>query len=113
MTGISWHADTVIGLRAPMVDDRYGDEIADWDNASETSLPGCRVVPGAGSENTVDRDQLTRRWVLFAPPSADLRATDRIRWDGTDYDIDGDLRRWRSATGALAHIEADLTRVEG
>lgn len=113
MTGISWHLDTVVVVRAATITDRYGDTIPDWAGATETTVPGCRVVPAGGTENIVDRQQLTRRWVLYAPLDADITAADRIRWDGADYDIDGEIRQWRSATGALGHIEADLVRMEG
>lgn len=113
MTGIQFATDTITVLRAVAAVDRYGDTISGWDTPTETDLVGCRVQPAAGPEDTVDRDQITRRWLLFAPPGADILATDRIRWNGDDYDIDGELRRWSSPTGRLAHIEADLTRVEG
>ncbi len=113
MTGISWHRDTVTRLRAATTTDRYGNETHDWSTPDELPITGCDVQPLAGPEDTVDRQQVTRRWVLFAPAAADITAADRIRWDGDDYDIDGEVRPWRSPTGRLDHIEADLVRVEG
>lgn len=117
-TGISFHRDVITRVRAPLSADRYGDDVRDWGNATATDIRGCRVVPGAvGSDsaptNVIDRDRLNRRFQLFAPPDADLLGSDRIRWQGVDYEITGDVRRWRSVTGRLAHIEADLLRVEG
>lgn len=110
----SFHQDTVTRLRALVTDDRYGDQSRDWPNAAAATLSGCRLVPAAGSEDTVDRDQITRRWLLFVPGAdTDLLATDRIRWRGQDFDVDGEVRRWQSATGNLGHLELDLMRVEG
>lgn len=114
MTGIQFATDTVTVLRVGTTTDRYGDTVAgDWTSATETVVARCRVQPAAGPEDTVDRDQITRRWLLFAPPGADIVASDRIRHAGVDYDIDGEIRRWSSPSGRLAHIEADLLRVEG
>lgn len=113
MTGIAFHTHTVTVLRGAATVDRYGDPIDGWSTATETEITGCRVQPAAGPEDTVDRNQITRRWLLFVPPGADIRATDRVRWDGDDYDIDGEIRRWPSVSGRLAHLEADLIRVEG
>lgn len=114
MTGIQFATDTVTVLRVGTATDRYGDTVAgDWTSATATAITQCRIQPAAGPEDTVDRDQITRRWLLFAPADADIRASDRVRWQGVDYDIDGELRRWNSPTGRLAHIEADLLRVDG
>lgn len=109
----SFHRDTVTVVRPTIGPNRYGDDVVDWSTPTLIDIPGCRVIPAAGAEMVVDRDQVIRRSLLFAPPSADIRATDRIRWQGADYDVDGDVRHWRGPSGALAHIEADLVRVEG
>jgi hypothetical protein len=113
VTGISFHRDTVTVIRAAPESDSYGDKIRNWDNATYTNVEGCRVQPATADENTVDRNQVNRRWLLFAPLAADIVATDRIRWQDTDYDIDGEIRRWPSPSGRLDHLEADLIRVEG
>lgn len=111
---LSFHTDTVIRLRAVPTIDRYGDQVpGDWTTADQLPIAGCRVQPAAGPEVVVDRDEITRRWFLWAPANADVLATDRIRWQGADYEIQGEVRRWPSPTGNLAHIECDLLRVEG
>lgn len=116
--GVSFHRDTVTRVRAPLADDRYGDDVRDWANATTQDIPGCRIAPASiaaddSPSNVIDRDRLNRRFNFFGPPGADLVASDRIRWQGEDYDITGDVRHWRSPSGRLAHIEADLLRVEG
>lgn len=113
-TGISFHRDTVTVIRASHGPDRYGDQSRDWMHAPESDVKGCRVIPaGGGKELIVERDEVVRRWTLFAPADADILPTDRIRYGGDIYEIDGQVRRWRSATGRLAHLECDLLRVEG
>lgn len=110
---ISFHRDTVTRLRATAGTNRYGDVVTDWATPDQRDITGCRVTPALGTEMVVDRDQVIRRWVLSAPYGADVLATDRIRWQGNDYEIDGEVRRWPSPTGAMAHIEADLLLVQG
>lgn len=109
-TRFSFHNHTVEVLAATATTDRYGNETLDWDDPEVTPVEGCRVVPAPGGEVL---DRLTRRWLLFAPPDTALVSANRVRWSGTTYDVTGEVRRWPSPTGALAHIEADLERVEG
>jgi hypothetical protein len=109
-TGISFHHDTVELLAASAVTDRYGNDTLDWSDPTVTSISNCRVLPEAGTEIL---DRVTRRWVLFAPPDTPLDSAHRVRWDGVIYGVIGEVRRWPSPSGALAHIEADLERVEG
>jgi hypothetical protein len=110
---IGYHTDTVTVLRAPIVQDDYNNDVPDWPNATETAVTGCRVQPERGSEYTIDRDAVVTRWRLFGPDGMDIQDTDRIVHQGVTYDIEGSVERWPSPTGALAHIEARLMRVEG
>ena len=107
---ISFHHDTVEVLSATEVTDRYGNQTLIWDTPTVASVVDCRVMPLAGEEVL---DRLTRRWVLYAPADTALVSANRVRWNGDTYDVVGEVRRWPSPTGALAHIEADLERVEG
>lgn len=110
-TGISFHDQTVEALTGVATVDRYGNTQAlDWADPDVTEVSGCRLVPVPGNEVL---DRVTRRWVLFAPLDAPVTAAHRIRWKGVVYNVTGDVRRWQSASGRLAHIEADLERVEG
>lgn len=113
----SWHTDTITRLRAPLVANDYGDPERDWSAATSTPLSGWRVQPMQGSRvnvaDTLPRDGLDRRHRAFGPYDADVEPTDRIQWQGTTWRIDGDVDRWRSPTGALAHTELILARMEG
>jgi head-tail adaptor len=109
-TGISFHRETVEILTGVATSDRYGNVATDWENSTTAVVSGCRLVPIRGEEVL---DRLTRRWVLYAPLDAPVTASSRVRWDGNVYDVAGDVRRWRSVSGLIAHIEVDLERVEG
>lgn len=109
-TGISFHQQTIELLAGVTAADRYGNKPTDWASPVVTSVPGCRLLPVPGGEVL---DRLTRRWVLFAPLDTPITAASRVRWNGVIYDVTGEVRRWSSPSGRLAHIEADLERVEG
>jgi hypothetical protein len=113
----AWHTDTLVRVRAPEVTNEYGDPERDWDAATSTPLAGWRVQPMQGSRvnvaDTIPRDGLDKRRRAFGPYDADIQTTDRIEWDAATWTIEGDIDRWRSPTGALAHTEVILARMEG
>lgn len=111
-----WWTDTITVLRAPSGADRYGDDTRDWDNATEHEIPGCKVNPAESSEfagSADDRAQLTRRRILAAPRTADLLATDRVRFRDVTYEVEGEPQPWDSPTAAVSHVYAQLVAVEG
>jgi len=110
---ISFHRDTITVLRAPLVDDGYGNQVPDWSNPSRTEVTGCRLQPERAADYVLDREAVTTRWRLFAPASIDLRSTDRVEHNGVVYEVDGSPERWPSPTKRLAHVEVLLRRTEG
>ncbi len=111
----SFCTEVVTRLRAPYAEDRYGNEAStrDWTLATEVDIPGCSVQPMVGDEILVDRDARINRWILYAPAGVDVLATDRIRHKGVTYEVQSDIRRWPSATGALDNTQFELERVDG
>lgn len=113
----SWHTDTITRIRAPLVTSPYGDPERDWDAATSTPLSGWRIQPMQGSRvnvaDTLPRDGLDRRHRAFGPFASDVLTTDRIEWQGETWRIEGDVDRWRSPTGSIAHTELILARMEG
>ncbi len=79
-------------LRAPFKVDEYGNRGAerDWSLATRASIAGCSVQAEPSSEFTRDREAVVIRKHLFAPPTADLRASDRVEVDGETFDVEGD-----------------------
>ncbi len=112
----AWFTDEITVIRAGSSSDRYGDESPDWSEATEHTVRDCKVNPVAGNEDQGqldDRAALTRRWNLAAPPGADIKATDRIRWDGSVYEVEGEVLKWRSPLGGVDHLYVQLVRWEG
>jgi head-tail adaptor len=101
--------DTVERLRPAPVGDGYGNNRPDWTSPATVTLP-AEVQPMSGDEDLADQNRTTTRWRLFLNAGADIVATDRIRWDGRLFEVDGDVERWKRR-GVEHHIEAVLTRV--
>lgn len=109
----SWANDTVKVIRPAIIESR-GSPIPDWENVAETTITGCSVQPAGTSLSQDGRvlgvmDGLT----AYLPPDADVQPGDRIEFNGQTYTIDGDPRRWKSATGRVSHILLNLKRWSG
>jgi hypothetical protein len=79
--------------------------------ASQIGRASCSVQPVVVAEvpEGEARDPVASRWQVFAPPAADVRATDRIVFDGDVYEVDGEPQRW--TTGVLDHVEFFMAKV--
>lgn len=104
------HSITVQRAGTRQADYGSGTEL-DWANTTSTAVDGCSVQPSPADDYTIDRDTFITRLVVYAPPTIIVRATDRIVWNGTTYDIDGDVLRWDF--GDLSHVVLNLRRSEG
>lgn len=106
--------ETVTRLRTgPPTQDPYGNDVPG--PVVEADIAGCAVLPPGGQaaasvELIEARDQVTVVRVLFAPAGTDLRATDRVRHDGTVYEVHGEPSPY---PGPLAHVTAHLKAVSG
>lgn len=80
----------------------------DWVNTTTAAVDGCSVQPAPADDYTIDRDTFLVRWVVWAPPTISVTATDRIVWDGDTYDIDGEVLRWDFPP--LSHVVLNLRR---
>lgn len=109
----TWAKDTVIRLRAGTQTER-GSAVPDWQKASQLTISGCSMQP-AGTSLSDDGRVLgiTDGYTCYLPPGSDVRAGDRIRYDGKDYTIQGDPRVWQSPTGRVSHITLNLERWQG
>jgi hypothetical protein len=111
--------DTAVVLRAPITTDRYGAETRDWAAATETVLTGITMQPlgsrtvRATVEDTEDREWTSEKYILAAPSTADLLATDRVLWQGITLEMDGPSQLWPGPDGQLHHYEAALRRLAG
>lgn len=101
-----------VRLRAPLVEDRRGDERRDWTAAVESDPFPARIEMQAASESTEPgRQPQTTTWLLLTNLS-DLTTADRVLWDGATYEVDGPPRLLISRR-RFHHLEASLLRVAG
>jgi hypothetical protein len=78
-----------------------------------TDVTGCSVQPASSSELT-DRGELTvANLTLYLPAGTDILATDRVRWNGQVYAVNGPPNRWNDETGTEDHVQAQLLLREG
>lgn len=89
--------------------DAYGNEILDYEAGSSRELRGY-VQPQTGGEETVDRNAVSRQYLLFT--NEEVAALDRVTWDGRTFEVQGPSRDWDTPSGAHHH-ETLLTLVEG
>lgn len=104
--------ETVTRLRGAVSTNAHGDEVVSWASPGAAQIVGCSVQPVQGEELTIGRDAVVSRWLLYAPLTADLKSSDRIRHNGNDYDIDGSVQDWPDIFG-LGHRTCYLRRVDG
>lgn len=92
-----------------------GSTIPDWsaDKVSRLLITGCSVQPSATSLTQDGRVLgINEQWTAYLPEGSDVKAGDRIEFDGKLYTINGDPREW---TGAFnkSNMQLNLTRWEG
>jgi hypothetical protein len=104
----------IIRLRAVLISDGHGNTVPDWSQPpDELGIGNCSVQPAATQEVLTSRDTVMDQWTVYAPRFADVLATDRVRWNGIDYEVMGQPAAWDSPTGGLSHIQFLMQRWEG
>lgn len=98
-------------LRAPVVTDRYGNDRADWPNATRTTVKG-RLTRPAGERIVDGRDALVEQWVCYLPSDVVISGRDRIEFDGITFEMDGPPFPAYDA-GSAHHIEARVRLAAG
>lgn len=101
-------ADSVTRRRAPLTSAGYGNQTRDWTTATSQAYPAWVSVVSS-TEEVVGQPRTLTRWKCTVGPDADLAATDRIEWDGSTYEIDGDVERHKGPRG-LHHQTVILMR---
>lgn len=98
------------------VDDGYGNEVLSYDPADGATVREnvpAYVRPAPASEDVVDRNAVTAAWQVHCN-DLDVTALDRVAYDGTAYDIDGQPNVWRTIPGGRpGHSKFLLRRVDG
>lgn len=85
-----------------------------WQEDPPVDVEHCSVQPLDSVEYLSSAsDQVVSRWQFFGPPGMDLKATDLIRADGKEYEIDGQPGLNRAVSPLLSHTSAVLKEVTG
>lgn len=108
----SFCRDTITVVRASEKESR-GVVIRDWDKTTTHTIAGCSVQPADTSTTYDVREGVTVRARAYLPPGSDIKAGDRIDWNGYSFAIDGQPLPINSPTGRLLHIKAQLIDWEG
>jgi len=107
--------ETVTRLRAPLVADRYGNLVPDWDNPDRLNISDCGVAPRTSDEETEQgRQGVIVGIAVYAPAGADILPSDRVEVRGQVWEVVGEVADWRSPfTGWNPGIVVNLRRMEG
>lgn len=83
-------SETLIIVAGREVED-YGTVTLDWtDPVLSEPIGNCSVQPVGGTQINLDREAIITRYQVFIPGHiAGLSGVNRIRWRGSDYEIDG------------------------
>ena len=110
---LSFMNDTVTVLRAPIIE-KNGMEKRDWANADDFEVTDVMVTSQNTSRDFEDRTlQVSDRRTLRANYDADIKAGDRIVWNGSTYEVEGDVFHTKSPTGRVSSTRCTLVRWAG
>lgn len=109
--------DTVTRLRAPNITGPDGATIpGNWSSVTEGQLLKvdypAEFQPLGSTEDVVAQQRTESTHKVFMPDNADVLPTDRIRFLGVDYQVDGQPELWRMG-GRSHHLEVLIFRVQG
>lgn len=109
---LSFWKDTVKVLRAPLAN-KNGMQVFDWSKASQHMVSRCQVTAQATSRDYDRTLQVPDHRTLRAPYDADIKAGDRIIWNGETYEIEGEVFHTRSPIGGASSTRCTLARWNG
>ena len=109
----AWTNDSITRIR-PGTKVSRGSQIFDWEKANELTISSCSMQPASTSLDTNGRVLgVSDGYTLYAPLTADIKAGDRIVYNGESYTINGEPRAWKSPFGAVEHLVVNLMRYYG
>lgn len=110
----SFMTQSIVRKRAGTKTDSRGSTIPDWTKTTDVTVTGCTIQPASTSLSMDGRVLgISEGLTVYVPASADIQAGDRIVANGETYVINGEPRRWPSATGGLDNIQLNLQRWSG
>lgn len=106
----SFARHSVVRLRARRVPDGLDGRL-DWNDPERLTIPGWSIEP-VDSRKTFDAagDRTLSRWQAIGPAGADVKAGDRIEWNGDHYELDAEPLQRTSPSGNASHCDLTLKR---
>jgi hypothetical protein len=108
---------TLVRVRAGVRTDRGGNQVPDWAAATRLTVEQVNIQPSIQQESTDEtRSAKVTGWHVQSTEGTapDIRADDRIEWDGIVCEVDGEVARWPDLfTDAVHHIEFEMKRATG
>jgi len=108
----SFCTQTVYRLR-PGIKKERGSDIPDWSNPDRERIEGCSVQPSATTTSMDGRVLgISEQITAYLPPHSDIKAGDRIEYEGQVYTIMGEPKIWHGVRN-LTNMQLNLSRWEG
>lgn len=109
--------EVITRLRAPDVTGPDGATIpGSWSTVAEIALGKLNYLgelqPLSSTEDVVGKQRTESTHKAFLPGGADVLPTDRLRFQGVDYQVEGEPERFR-IRGIEHHLEVFCFRVRG
>ena len=109
----SW-CQQVITILRPGTTTSRGSSVYDWSSPSSWVVSNCSVQPASTGLSQDGRVLgISEGYTVYLPPGTDVRAGDRIEFEGDTYTILGEPKLWVSATGRVSHIQLSIERWSG
>ena len=110
---LSFFRDTVTRLRAP-IESKNGSDYFDWTQATELVITNVQVTAQSTSRDFEGRVlNVSDRRTLRAAYDADIKAGDRIVWQGETYEVEGEVFHTKSPSGRVSSTRCTLVRWDG
>lgn len=100
----------IVIVRAPLLTDSRDNTLyRDWENATRTTVINCMVQPFPMAEKLNFEDNRDREYSrsaarFYLPPDADVIYTDRIEFDGHEWQVLGHPGTWFDFKSKRHHI---------
>lgn len=110
---LSFMRDSVTRIRG-VVKTKNGSRYVDWSEPDELVISNVQVAVQPTTRDFDDRLlSVTDRRTLRAAYDADIQAGDRIRWQGSLYEVEGEVFHTISPTGKASSTRCTLVRWQG
>lgn len=108
---------SAVRVRAGVKTDRGGNTVPDWSRPDRLTVTGLNIQPNNQAEAADEqRDAVITGYRVQSDEGIvpDIKATDRIEWNGQTFEVDGEVATWPGLfTDTTHHIEFAMVRATG